>query len=190
MKICTPFTVLRSQFLSRESITSLLTAGARTRAACQSSALIGQGTRIRDLWLVNHTFIATPQPVQCSVNTAKGQCSGDGKERETHDTWRYPRLWLRVYPDNPELFHWKLIMSPETQVQVSGIVLESSFFLWVFIQACGEGQIVAVMARFFGIMKTDIHHTYLPNQAWQCGLWALWWWGHDFWEIPDKGMVP
>ena len=85
-------------------------------------------------------------------------------------TFCYPRLWLRVYPDNPELFHWKLIMSPETQVQVSGIVLENSVFLRVFIQACGEGQIVAVMARFFWIMKTDIHHTYLPNQAWQCGL--------------------
>ena len=56
-------------------------------------------------------------------------------------------------------------MSPETQVQVSGIVLENSIFLRVFIQACGEGEIVAVMARFFGIMKTDIHHTYLPNQA-------------------------
>ena len=39
-------------------------------------------------------------------------------------------------------------MSPETQVQVSGIVLENSVFLRVFIQACGEGQIVAVMARF------------------------------------------
>ena len=46
------------------------------------------------------------------------------------------------------------IGSPETQVQVSGIVLENSVFLRVFIQACGEGQIVAVMARFFGIMKT------------------------------------
>jgi len=29
----------------------------------------------------------------------------------------------------------------------------------------------------------------LLNQAWQCGLWAIWWWGHDFRvrEIPDKG---
>ena len=107
MKICTPFTVLRSQFLSRESITSLLTAGARTRAACQSSAMIGQGTRIRDLWLVNHTFIATPRPVQCSVITANAQWR---REREG-DTWQ-----LFVIPasgcgstqitQNCQLFHW------------------------------------------------------------------------------------
>ena len=68
-------------------------------------------------------------------------------------------------------------MSPETQVQVSGIVLENSIFLKVFIQACGEGEIVAVMARFFEIMKTDIHHMYIYTQP-------------SFREIPDKGMVP
>ena len=67
----------------------------------------------------------------------------------THDVIPASGHWLRVYPDNPELFHWKLIMSPETQVQVSGIlVLENSIFLKVFIQACGEGEIVAVKARF------------------------------------------
>ena len=69
--------------------------------------------------------------------------SGDGKERETHDNFLLsPPLAAgqpRIVNYFIGLFLW---------VQVSRIVLENFIFLRGFIQACGEGEIVAVKARF------------------------------------------